>query len=107
MPVSWTSSDEGVASVSDQGLVTGNRVGQAVIRAVHAAWVEDSIRVTVIEPLDMPGEVLFRETFSADSTDGLSAWIVSDSTSPVPAVVERAARESSPSGEMGDIGISF
>jgi len=83
----WESSDESVASVSEAGLVTGNRVGQAVIKATHAGWVKDSVEVTVLEALDTPGEMIFRETFQ---TPGLISWTIPDSTYPVPAVVERS-----------------
>jgi DNA-binding SARP family transcriptional activator len=82
----WTSSNPGVASVSPGGTVTGNRAGRAVITATHAGWVTDSVLVTVREVLENPGEVIFRETFEGD---GLDDWVVSDSTFPVPAVLER------------------
>ena len=84
--LTWTSSDPGVASVNAEGIVTGNRVGTAIITATHAGWVSDSVAITVREASEGPREVLFRETFEDAS---LPKWIVSDSAFPAPLVVVR------------------
>ena len=48
----WTSSDESVATVDENGVVTGVSVGSAVITAVTVDGWSDEIEVTVIEPLE-------------------------------------------------------
>lgn len=89
--VTWESLDPGVVSVSSQGVVTANSLGQTYVVAEAAGWVRDSIPVTVEEAREWPAEVLFRETFQEGD---LRRWVIPDSTFPHPRVV---------SGERGNV----
>ena len=50
----WTSTDPGVASVSEIGVITAIRVGQTTVFATIDGVESNRITVTVIEPLDAP-----------------------------------------------------
>lgn len=60
--VTWTSSDDSVASVSDTGLITAKKIGTATITATVAGKFTATCKVTVSQPVDISGIAL-----SADS----------------------------------------
>ena len=57
--VTWTSSDETVATISDEGVVTGVKAGTATITATVAQWtgVSKTLEVTVTVPAPQSVEV--------------------------------------------------
>ena len=69
----WMSRDPAVASVSQEGLVTANGVGTALLVAEHRGWIRDSLRVRVTQAGSRP-DVLFRETF--DDGDLSEDWVM-------------------------------
>jgi len=67
----WVSRGPSVASVTEKGLVTANGIGEAVLVAEYRGWIQDTLRVRVVEGGERP-DLLFRETFEA----GLSDWVM-------------------------------
>jgi hypothetical protein len=84
--VQWESSDPSVVAVNPDGIVTGNRAGIAEVYARYSQWLCDSVTVQVLEPISVPREVLFRETFQDPD---LPMWVIPAETAPKPAVVQR------------------
>jgi DNA-binding SARP family transcriptional activator len=71
LPVAWSTSEPGVAAVSADGVVTGTGPGEAILVAEYAGWLQDSVRVVVVDNGAAQEDILFRERLD---DPGLPAW---------------------------------
>ena len=82
VPVSWASADPGIASVTSDGMITGNRPGHTTLRATYADWLQAETTIEVSGP--SAADVLLYDDFSSGTLD---AWY--PFSHPLPTVVRR------------------